>query len=156
MGSHEHHEGHVTASQLCSEVFSASAPWFTPPADLIDAVMTVLTLPPASLSLSFSHFDFPPLHLLPLTLCGTHVFYLSCVSSLSLPLSFFPFSATTLSGQYGLLLCVSDLIALLSLLIEFDNSFRCLNTTQQSAGLRCLLTSDYYTCRSILQMEQEV
>lgn len=47
-------ESHVRASQLCSEVFSVSAPWFTPPADPIVTVMTVLTLPPASLSLSFS------------------------------------------------------------------------------------------------------
>lgn len=44
---------HVRASQLCYEVFSVSAPWFTLPADLIVTVMTVLTLPPASLSRSF-------------------------------------------------------------------------------------------------------
>lgn len=48
------HEGHVRASQPCSEVFSVSALWFTPPADLIVTVMAVLTLPPALLSLSFS------------------------------------------------------------------------------------------------------
>lgn len=48
------HEGRVRASQLCSEVFSVSARWFTPPTDLIVTVMTVLTLPPASLSPSFS------------------------------------------------------------------------------------------------------
>lgn len=46
-------EGHVRASRLRCAVFSVSAPWFTPPADVIVTVMTVLTLPPAPLSLLF-------------------------------------------------------------------------------------------------------
>lgn len=47
-------QGHVStlahggACQSLLAVFRVSAPWFTPPADPITALMMVLTLPPAS------------------------------------------------------------------------------------------------------------
>lgn len=60
-----HHGAHLSPSSA----FSASAPSFTPPADLIVTVMALSTLPPALLSLSFQ---------------GIASFSFICVPSLSL------------------------------------------------------------------------